>query len=185
MGYQRSKSSNALETPKKSVTFMKNKNVVSNENNCQDRYKSKIKDKETIKTQNTFIKTKSCEHSSFSGSQKCNVVNVGTPLKKKSFSLMSLVAAKKTHDVTINPAEKGLNDDDLDERNNEIREKQCGVITQPNIEKGRKVLIKVVSPSEQCVNPTTTKYVNGASTYTSVSVPSLSSKVLRYVSLIK
>merc|ERR1711994_1121464 len=107
MGYQRSKSSNALETPKKNVTFMKNKNNIPNENNCQDRSESKQKAKETIKTQNTLIKTNSCEHSNFSESPKCNVV-VGTPLKKKSFSLMSLVA-KKNHDVTINPAEKGLN----------------------------------------------------------------------------
>ena len=106
---------------------------------------------------------------------------VGTPLKKKSFSLMSLVA-KKNHDVTINPAEKGLNNDDLDERNNEIKEKQNGVITQPNIKRWRKVLTKVVSPSEQCLNPTTTKYVNGTNTYTSLSVSSLSTKVLRDVS---
>ena len=41
MGYQRSQSSNALETPKNNVTFMKYKNNILNENKSQDGYEPK------------------------------------------------------------------------------------------------------------------------------------------------
>ena len=55
MGYQRSQSSNALETPKNNVTFMKYKNNTFNENKSQDGYETKQNDEETVKTKRVFM----------------------------------------------------------------------------------------------------------------------------------
>ena len=187
MGYRRSKSSNAIETAKKNVTFMNNKNNLSDEDNCQDGCKIE-KQKVKVKNKNILHQTISYEPPKTSVAQKRNVVFVGTPLKKKSFSLMSLVA-RKNHDVTITPTEgdtKAITHTHNlgKKKNNEIEEKRtAGMISQSNNETPRTLLTKVVSPSEQCVNPTstTTENLNGENNHTSFSIPSLSSKVLRYL----
>ena len=54
MGYQRSQSSNALETPKNNVTFMKYKNNTFNENKSQDGYETKQNDEETVKPKRLY-----------------------------------------------------------------------------------------------------------------------------------
>lgn len=187
MGYRRSKSSNGIETTKKNVTFMNNKNSLSDEENCQDGCKIE-KQKGKVKNKNILHKTISSELPNSSAAHKRNVVCVGPPLKKKSFSLMSLVG-RKNHDMTTTPTEgdtkAGTNGHNLGtEKNNEIEEKPtAGMISQSNNEMTRTLLTKVVSPSEQCVNPTsmTMKNLNGENNHTSFPIPSLSSKVLRYL----
>ena len=186
MGYQRSKSSNAIETAKKNVTFINNKNNLSDEDYCQDECQIE-KQKGKVKKKQILHKTISFEPPKSNVSQKCNVVYVGSPLKKKSFSLMSLVA-RKNPDVTITPTEGDtkatIHGRNLGKkRNNEIEEKRtAGMISQYNNEAPKTLLTKVVSPSEQCVNPTSTtkKNVNGENNHISFCVPSLSSKVLSY-----
>ena len=169
MGYRRSKSSNALDTPKKNVTFVKNSNNLSDNVYLKDGNNTeKIK---SNKQKGVIQKSISYEPSI---AQKRNV---GFSLKKKSFSLISLVA-RKNHDVTITSSSEG-NSNDLGGRN-EIEEKRTTTKTR-NIqtnENPKTYLTKVVSPSQQSINPTK----NGANIQTSSSthlVPSLSSKVLR------
>ena len=177
MGYRRSKSSNAIETPKKNVTFMKNRNKLSDNDQCHDGFNiEKQKSKGQGKTKSNIHKTVSYEPSKLSVAQKRNV---GSSLKKKSFSLMSLVT-KKYHDVAITPSEGNskVRKHDLEGRN-EIEENRTTTIIQSN-EIPKTYLTKVVSPSQPSINPT--KNVNGANIQTSSSthlVPSLSSKVLR------
>ena len=187
MGYRRSKSSNAIETSKKNVTFMNNKNNLSDEDNCQDGCKIE-KQKSKVKNKNILHKTISSEPPKSSVPHKGNVVCVGSPLKKKSFGLMSLVGSKN-HDMPTTPTEGNTkavtHSHNLGtKKNNEIEEKRtAGMISQSNNETTRSLLTKVVSPSEHCVNPTsmTTKNVNGENNHISFPIPSLSSKVLRFL----
>ena len=156
------------------------------EGECRDsiekqKYKNKVKNKGVILKKTIFF-----------GPSKTNLnqnrtLDFGTPLKKKSFSLMSVVA-REAHDV---PTEGDIKDHDLDakEINNEIEEKSTAtttttIIQSHNNAKPKTLLTKVVSPSEQSVNPTKTKNVNGANahhtSYSTHIIPSLSSKVLRF-----
>ena len=182
LGYRRSKSSNALETPRKNVTFMKRKKDLSEEAQQKLYTTGDTEDAKTNKNA-TPNKKVSYEFSTY-GEEPKHIDNpFGPPLKKKSFSLMSIVA-RKNHDVTLNPTERDTKTKtaDLGERNGEIKQNHTErTISHTDNEKLKTILTKVVSPSEQCVNPTK-RNVNGANDHTSSSthlIPSLSSKVLR------
>ena len=168
VGYRRSKSSNAIETTKKNVTFERNGNNLSNDSHHgldlqNEKSKGQIKNK-------SFI-NKAISH----GESNLDQIRNAGDLKKKSFSLMSLVS-RKHQDTAITHGDGILKGRKNDIENHKIDDREKGNIQS---DKKPKYLTKVVSSSQH-------RFTNGengnqARVQSSNNLaPSLSAKVLRF-----